>query len=131
MRLAGPSAPAAVAGRIAPVKTIGASASWMTSQSIAVSSSTSVPWVTTTPIPRRAASRAALQISSWSASVRCALGTLMIVCAVRPGREASAGSAATSPAASSCGRRAGLARHRDGAAGGEDPDVAGIGQGGR
>ena len=63
-RLAGPSAPGAEAGRIAPVKTIGASASWRMSQSIAVSSSESVPWVTTTPVPRRAASRACLQMSS-------------------------------------------------------------------
>ena len=81
---AGPSAPGADAGRIAPVKTIGASASWRTSQSIAVSSSVSVPWVTTTPIPRRAASRAARQIRSWSASVRWVLGTFATVSASSP-----------------------------------------------
>ena len=63
-RFAGPSAPGAVAVRIAPVNTIGASASCRTSQSIAVSSSVSVPCVTTTPIPRRLASRAARQIVS-------------------------------------------------------------------
>ena len=56
--------PGAEAGRIAPVKTTGASASLTMSHSIAVSSSVSVPWVTTTPMPRRAASRAARQISS-------------------------------------------------------------------
>src|SRR5205809_4681224 len=38
-----------LAGRIAPVNTIGASASCRTSHSIAVSSSVSVPCVTTTP----------------------------------------------------------------------------------
>src|SRR5213076_2779184 len=83
-RFAGPSAPGAVAGRIAPVKTIGASASCRTSHSIAVSSSVSVPCVTTTPMPRRLASRAARQIVSWSAAVRCALGLFISVRASRP-----------------------------------------------
>ena len=98
---AGPSAPGALAGRIAPVNTIGASASWRTSQSIAVSSIVSVPWVTTTPIPRRAKSRAARQIRSWSSRLRWALGTLLrvetsIPSPARPGIEANNASASRS-----------------------------------
>ena len=73
-RFAGPSAPGIDAGRMAPVNTIGASASWIRSHSNAVSSSVSVPCVTTVPTPRRAESRAARQISSCWLSVRWALG---------------------------------------------------------
>ncbi len=122
--LAGPSAPGAEAGRIAPVKTIGASASWTTSQSIAVSSSVSVPWVTTTPIPRRAASRARRQICSWSSSVRWALGRLVTVCACSPSWSARLGMLASRPSASRSGRGARLAGHRDRPAGGQDPHLA-------
>ena len=103
LRLAGPSAPGADAGRMAPVTTIGASASWTTSASMAVSSSVSVPWVITTPIPRRAASRAARQICSWSSSVRWALGTLITVSASMPWRFSRPGIEASRAAPSSSG----------------------------
>jgi hypothetical protein len=88
---------------MAPVKTMGASASWRTSQSIAVSSSVSVPWVTTTPIPRRAASRAWRQIASWSASERWALGRLETVWASTSSWSASVGIVARRASPSSSG----------------------------
>jgi hypothetical protein len=89
--------------RIAPVKTIGASASWSTSQSMAVSSRVSVPWVTTTPVPRRAVSLALRQISSWSARLRWALGTLITVSALRPSMSTLPGTEASRASASRSG----------------------------
>ena len=69
----------------------------------AVSSSVSVPWVTTTPRPLAASAAAARAISSASVGETCTPGQLPSVRARRPGTAASAGTAATSASASSSG----------------------------
>ena len=75
------------------------------SHSTAVSSSVSVPWVTTTPRPDAASATAARAMSSASAALTWTPGQSPSVRARRPGTPASAGTAATSAAASSAGRR--------------------------
>ena len=77
-RLAGPSAPGALAGRIAPVRTIGGPGGHMTSHSTASSSSVSVPVVMTTPRPVRvsvSAARAELTVRVRSPGIRAKWGT--------------------------------------------------------
>ena len=102
-RFAGPSAPGADAGRIAPVKTTGASPPCSRSHRKAVSSSVSVPWVTTTPCPSRAAAPAAARaIASASSSERCAPGRPVSVTG-RGAWASSRGTAATRAAASRAG----------------------------
>ena len=69
-QVGGAVGPGGVAGRLAPVSTIGASPSWSSAHSTASSSSVSVPVVMTTPAPACAASRARRASSSaWSCEI--------------------------------------------------------------
>ena len=98
---------------------------------MAVSSSVSVPWVTTTPIPRRAASRASRQMQQLVAPASGARSARSPpCCASRPSRSDSPGTAAIRASPSSSGVAARLAGtvlgpgHRDRAAGRQDPHAA-------
>ena len=102
-RFAGPSAPAAEPGRIAPVTTIGSCPSCTRSQSSASSSIVSVPLVTTTPRPSAAAARAASATAKASSRERCTPGRPRTLTASRPATAPRPGTVATSAAASSCG----------------------------
>ena len=96
-RLAGPSAPARVGFRMAPVNTTGASPSHSRSSRNAVSSMVSVPWLTTTPsAPWPICCRMAWASSSRSSTASDELGSWRKSCTSssvparsRPGMEAS------------------------------------------
>ncbi len=103
IRLAGPSAPGAEAGRIAPVTTIGGvsgPASARASHSTASSSIVSVPLVSTTPRPRAVSETASRATASASAVVTCGPLTAR---SDRASTRSAAGSPALSAAASSWG----------------------------
>ena len=65
-RLSGPSAPIAVAGRMAPTSTTGLSVATVRSRKNAVSSIVSVPWVTTTPPTAWSLTSSSIRLSSLS-----------------------------------------------------------------
>ena len=103
-RLAGPSGPASVGLRIAPVTTTGASRARMRSSTKADSSIVSVPWVTTAPwAPSVTACSMASASANRSPSVTSGLGSRRKVWASIDATLPSCGTASTSAAASSEG----------------------------